>query len=150
MAYMNFMKRSDDVELTDPEKQLSVTERTIMDACDICMRLDASKETPSIEGWPISKVTVLLVDSRKENCWLLFGSVAQRVWSMIEKSVDEASQNPESTTKRKRISRRPVRDDPGLGEDTLKHLAFSAVKEAAGISIYFFSCGPFSCKCISF
>lgn len=137
LAYMNFMKRSDGAELIDPENQLSVTERTIMDACDICLRLDASKESPITEGWPVSKVTVLLVDSRNENCWLLLGSVVQGVWSMIEKSINEASQNLESATKRKRICKRPVRDDPGFDEDTLQHLAFLAVKETAGISIYF-------------
>ncbi|KAK4796793.1 hypothetical protein SAY86_029119 [Trapa natans] len=131
-AYMNWMKGSNDPELTDPEKQFSLTEKAIMDACDVCLRLDPSKETPITKGWPVSKVTVLLVDSRKESFWLQFGSIAQGVWSVIEKSTDEASQNQESTSKRKKICRRPVKDDPDFDEDTLRQLAFSAVKETAG------------------
>ncbi|XP_031385618.1 uncharacterized protein LOC116199403 isoform X3 [Punica granatum] len=135
LAYMDCMKISDGSVSHDPEKQLSLTEKTIMDACDICFSLDASKETPSIEGWPVSKVTVLLVDSQKENCWLVFGSLTEGVWCMIEKNVDESSQNAESTVKRKRITKRPLRDDPGVDEDALQRLAFLAVKEAAGIDM---------------
>ncbi|KAI9079351.1 hypothetical protein K1719_038650 [Acacia pycnantha] len=63
LAYMNFMQQCSEIELNDVEKQLSVVEKTIMDACDICMCLDASKNVPNIEGWPIAKVTVLLIDS---------------------------------------------------------------------------------------
>lgn len=84
LAYMKCLQRNDDAELVEPEKQLSLTEKTIMNACDLCMRLSASKDIPDIEGWSISEVAVFLVDSRKENCLLLFskgfGHCLKRMW----------------------------------------------------------------------
>ncbi|GAY62082.1 hypothetical protein CUMW_215040 [Citrus unshiu] len=77
LAHMKLLQRSNDSELDDPDKQLSVTEKKIMDACDISNSLDASKDIPSTEGWSISKVAVLLIDSRKENCFLKHSSMTE-------------------------------------------------------------------------
>lgn len=140
LAHMNFMQQSDETELNDVEKQLSVAEKMIMDACDICTCLDVSKNLPNIEGWPLSKVTVLLVDSEKENCFLLFGSITKGVWSVIEKDVDISSQSSEDTKgskftlKKKRVIRKPTKDKLNVDEAGLLQLGYSAVKEAAGNS----------------
>ncbi|XP_030536474.1 uncharacterized protein LOC115745196 isoform X1 [Rhodamnia argentea] len=139
LEYMKFMRKSDDAELIDPDKQLSLVEKTIMDACDLCMRLNASKDSPDIEGWAISEVIVFLVDSRKENCLLKFSSVTEGVWSLIEKDVDISNQSPEGMPelkryKKKRITKKPWRDDSGVNEDAMQQLAFSSVREAADIS----------------
>ncbi|KAF8014138.1 hypothetical protein BT93_H0086 [Corymbia citriodora subsp. variegata] len=136
LAYMKFMQKFDDAELLDPEKQLSLAEKTIMDACDLCMRLDASKDNPDMEGWLISQVAVFLVDSRKENCLLLF---SKGIWSLFEKDVDISYQSSEGMPdlkqyKKKRITKKPLRDDSGVNEDAMQQLAFSSVKEATDIS----------------
>ncbi|KAJ4723342.1 Aleurone layer morphogenesis protein [Melia azedarach] len=138
LAHLKLMQRSKDCELDDPETQLSVTEKTIMDACDICKSLDASKDVPCTEGWLISKIAVLLIDSRKEYCCLKFSSITQGVWSLIEKDVDVSSCFSEGTTegkhikKRIKVTRKSLRD--GVDEVFLQQTAFSAVKEATGIS----------------
>lgn len=138
LAYMKFMQKINEVELIDVEKQLSLTEKGIMDACDICNCLDASKNVPNIEGWPISKVSVLLIDSKKENCFLLFGSITEEVWSVVEKSIDTSSQNSDvpsetkNTYKRRRVIRKPAKDEVKVDEDRLLQVGYSAVKEATG------------------
>nr|GLL42698.1 uncharacterized protein LOC109161584 isoform X3 [Ipomoea trifida] len=73
--HMNCKSQSDSVELNDSENQFSITEKATQDACNLSSMLDASKANPIMEGWEISKVTVLLLDSKKENCFLRFGSV---------------------------------------------------------------------------
>uniref|UniRef100_A0A2P2K4W8 Uncharacterized protein MANES_04G042400 n=1 Tax=Rhizophora mucronata TaxID=61149 RepID=A0A2P2K4W8_RHIMU len=139
LAYMRLIRRSNDIELDDPEKQLSLTEKKIMDACDICMTLDASKSCPSIEGWPISKVSVLLVDTKKEKCMLQFGSSIQGVWSVIEKDIDvsvsnsKVSMNVKHVDKKKRIIKKPLREEFSTDEAALRQLAFSTVKETTGL-----------------
>ncbi|KAF5465331.1 hypothetical protein F2P56_015351 [Juglans regia] len=140
LAHMKLMQRSDDTELDDLEKQLSVTERTIMEACDISTKLDASKDVPNIEGWPMSKVSVLLFDYKKENCFLLFSSTTQGVWSVIEKDVDISNLNSEGQVeakqmnRKRRVIRKPSKEDPNVNESALLQLAYLAVKEATGIN----------------
>ncbi|BBG93598.1 hypothetical protein Prudu_001663, partial [Prunus dulcis] len=105
LPHMKFMQKPSDTELDDLEKQLSVTEKTIMDACNMSLRLDASKDVPNTEGWPISKVTVFLVDPKKENCLLLFSLITQGVWSVIEKDLDVAVHSSEDQTEAKHVNR---------------------------------------------
>jgi dGTP triphosphohydrolase len=69
-----------------------------MSSYDICTLLDASKKVPNIEGWPVSKVAVLLVDSKKENCFLRSCSITDGAWSLIEKDVDASNQISEATS----------------------------------------------------
>ncbi|KAL9431733.1 hypothetical protein AB3S75_026850 [Citrus x aurantiifolia] len=135
LVHMKLLQRSNDSELDDPDKQLSVTEKKIMDACDISNSLDASKDIPSTEGWPISKVAVLLIDSRKENCFLKHSSMTEGVFSLIEKDLDVSSCISEvmSEGKQKRKKIKVTRNffEDAVDEDTLQQVAFSAVKEAA-------------------
>ncbi|XP_028808434.1 uncharacterized protein LOC114763001 [Neltuma alba] len=139
LAYMNFMQQCGETELNDVEKQLSVVEKMIMDACDICMCLDAAKTVPNIEGWPIAKVTVLLIDCKKEKCFLLYNSITKGVWSVIEKDVDFSSQSYEDTKgakytlKKKRVIRKNTKDKLNVDEAGLLQIGYSAVKEAVGI-----------------
>lgn len=132
------MQQCSETELNDVEKQLSVVEKMIMDACDICMCLDASKNVPNIEGWPIAKVTVLLTDCKREKCLLLYNSITKGVWSVIEKDVDISSQNSEdtkgakSTLKKKRVIRKHTKEKSNVDEAGLLQVGYSAVKEAVG------------------
>nr|XP_027120465.1 uncharacterized protein LOC113737431 [Coffea arabica] len=132
MPHMKFTLQTDPVGLNDLENQLSVTEKAVMDACNISLSLDALKDVPSIEGWPISNVSVLLVDSEKENCVLLFGSVTKGVWSVIEKSINDFNIDLENTSEGKRISQTTTGEQ--LTESYFEQLASIAVKEATGIS----------------
>ncbi|KAL5784028.1 hypothetical protein ACOSQ2_006420 [Xanthoceras sorbifolium] len=137
LAHMKLLKRSNYAELDDMEKQLSLTEKTIMDACDISKSLDASKDVLSIEGWSISKVAVFLFDSRKEHCFLQFGSITKGVWSVIEKDMDASSCILEGTkgkhiNKKIKVTKKPLRDEMHNDEVCFQQVAFSAVKEATG------------------
>lgn len=138
LAHMTFMQMPSDTELDDLEKQLSVTERTIMDACEISTSLDASMGAPNTEGWPISKVTVLLVDSKKENCFLQFGSITQGVWSVIDKNLevrDHSSNDTRELThinKKKRFTGNSSRGELRIDETSCQKLAYSAITEATG------------------
>ncbi|KAL2332210.1 hypothetical protein Fmac_019791 [Flemingia macrophylla] len=123
------------------EEQLSLTEEKILNACKICRYLDASKNVPEIEGWPISKVAVLLIDSQKENCFLLFSSITEGVWSVIENDVDTFSQGSEVISaengarfKKRRVIKKPTKIVLNAEEDQILQIGYSAVKEAAGIN----------------
>ncbi|KAL2468886.1 hypothetical protein Fot_50462 [Forsythia ovata] len=94
-AFMKFTNQGESTELNDINDGLSVTEKAIRDACNISVVLDVSKDVPDTEGWPISKVAVLLIDSNKENCLLQFGSVTEGIWSLVEKELDESIINSE-------------------------------------------------------
>lgn len=115
-----------------------------MQACDISTTLDASREVPIIEGWPITKVTVFLVDSKKENCSLLFSSITQGVWSVIEKDVQISHQilgstmETNQTYKRKRVIQKSSRVDSRIDLTDYQQLAYLAVKEATGMLFPFF------------
>lgn len=142
MAYMDLMKRPSGTESSILKEPLSLTEKEIMDACHVSMSLDALTEFTVVKEWPILKVAVLLVDSRKENCFMKFGDITQGVWSIIEKDLSLSSHSPEAnlearhTSKRKRANERPMTDQMGAGEIGLQKVAFLAVKETEGI-------GPF-------
>ncbi|KAK6930583.1 hypothetical protein RJ641_004677 [Dillenia turbinata] len=140
MLYMKLMQASLDTELDHVDKQLSVTEKMIMEACDICTGLDASKDAPCIDGWKTSKVTVFLIDSRKENCFLLFSSITQGVWSVIEKALDIANGSsqgviePKLVYKKKKGTKKAVKEEGNNEEFGFRQIAFSVVKEMTGIS----------------
>ncbi|XP_061371715.1 uncharacterized protein LOC133314283 [Gastrolobium bilobum] len=91
LAYMQFMQKFNEAELIDMH--------------------------PNIEGWPISKVAILLIDSEKEFCFLLFGSITRGVWSVVEK-----------------VIRKPVIDELNVDEAGFLQVGYSAVKEATGIN----------------
>ncbi|KAK9009680.1 hypothetical protein V6N11_036209 [Hibiscus sabdariffa] len=139
--HMKFMLRTDDTEVIDLEKQLSLTEKAIQDACDIS-RMHASINVPSAKGLPVSKVSVLLIDKTKKNCTLLNGGITQGVNSLIEKDVNETCPSLDGSikvkqmSKRKRTSNKSLRDELDADECRFQQLAFSAVKEATkdGIS----------------
>ena len=140
------MQISKTSELDDLENNLSATEKGVMDACDVCTSLNASIDVPNTEGWPISKVAVFLVDSRKGNCVLLFSSITQGVWAVIEKDVDAGNHSLEDAkqiSRKKRTTKKSTRDETGCDEAGLQQLAFFAVKEATGmLSSYLRFCIP--------
>ncbi|RAL48333.1 hypothetical protein DM860_005757 [Cuscuta australis] len=131
--HMNCKPQSDSVELTDFEKQFSITERAIQDACNISLILDASQTNPAIEGWGISKVSVFLVDHSKEKCFLKFGLVNDGVWSVPEKDLSAPSRDSEHMNKRKRIGETSLTSEPNTSESRLQRLAFLAAQDATGL-----------------
>ncbi|PSR98312.1 Dentin sialoprotein [Actinidia chinensis var. chinensis] len=140
MGYMKLMHQSDYAELDDLEEQLSVTEKAIMNACDMSLVLGASKNATCIEGWPVSKVAVLLTDSSGGNCLLQFSCITNGVWSVIEKDHDVCSISSDSTVvgqkiyKRKRHTKKPLINDINSDEAGCREAALSAVKEVTGIN----------------
>ncbi|KAI7743469.1 hypothetical protein M8C21_011320 [Ambrosia artemisiifolia] len=119
--HMKYTCQSDNTVLDDPENQLSITEKAIMDACTVSetLRNASAKISNIIKEWKVTKVAVLLIDSKKENCFLQFNN---GVWSVIEKEV-----YPENK-KRKKIMVEYDKED-------LQKLAFLAVKEVAVYSL---------------
>ncbi|XVE81174.1 hypothetical protein DITRI_Ditri15bG0041600 [Diplodiscus trichospermus] len=136
MSHLKLMLRSDDTELSDLEKQLSLTEKAIKDACDISTNLDGSSNSLSAKEWPVSKVAVLLIDPMKEKCSLRNGSITEGVWSVFEKDVNESCWSSDGsiegkhTNKRKRIPNKQLQDELDADEGRYQQFAFSAVKEA--------------------
>lgn len=135
MSYMKFVNQSDPTSAKDMNNDLSVTEKAIQDACNISCTLDASKDTPSINKWLISKVSVLLLDSKKETCFLNYGSVTEGVWSLIEKCLELPTAEIEGTEERRkrRTSMRPVTVEQNDDDSGFQQLAFLAVKDAMGM-----------------
>ncbi|OEL29292.1 hypothetical protein BAE44_0009690 [Dichanthelium oligosanthes] len=66
---------------------LSVTDKAVVDACDIAEALDATKDSPEITMWPISRVAVLLLDQTKRKCLVEHGSETKGVLSFLEKDI---------------------------------------------------------------
>lgn len=138
LPYMKFTVRPNETDLVDVEEELSLTEKAITSSYDISMILDPSRSVPNIEGWLISKVAVLLVDGKMENCFLRFCSASGGVWSLVEKDVDTSSQVLEVTRdikctyQKRRVIKKSSKD--GLNEGRILEVGYSAVKEAAGNS----------------
>ncbi|KAM0894909.1 hypothetical protein ACQ4PT_024169 [Festuca glaucescens] len=76
---------------------LSVTDREGIQACEIAKELDATKDYPDIEMWPIGKVAVVLLDLTKKKCLIEYGADTKGVWSIIEKEYDAAAGISHST-----------------------------------------------------
>ncbi|XP_042404343.1 uncharacterized protein LOC121994340 [Zingiber officinale] len=119
LSFMKFTHKNVEHPL-DSDRQLSILEKEIMTACDIAATLDASENSPDMEGWPVSKVAVLLVDANHANCYLEFGSITQGIKSLPEKRLDKPIVN---TSK----SFESLKNDVSL-----KKLAFSAVQQKPG------------------
>ncbi|XP_060197299.1 uncharacterized protein LOC132626447 isoform X2 [Lycium barbarum] len=140
VSYMKFTNQSVTTGPKDIDKDLSVTEKAIQDACNISWALDASKDVPFMNEWLIAKVSVLLLDSKKENCWLLFSSVTEGVWSLLEKCLElptaeiEGQVEIKHLNKKKRTNMRPVTVEQKDDDSGFQQLAFIAVKDATGIS----------------
>ncbi|PIN13881.1 hypothetical protein CDL12_13486 [Handroanthus impetiginosus] len=134
-AFMKLMVENESVELNWAKNQLSLTEKAIKGACNIAAALDASKDVPNIEQWPVSKVVVLLIDSKKENCMLHFGTITQGVWSPIERELTDHGINLEISAEEKLGDKRK-RNNQNLStydHNTFLQLGYDAVKDIAGI-----------------
>ncbi|XP_020088168.1 uncharacterized protein LOC109710130 isoform X2 [Ananas comosus] len=137
LNYMKFMHNCNG-GLADLEKQLSITEKMVMDGCSISAALDASKSAPDMEKWPISKVAVFLINPTKETCLLQFSSVTKGVWSLVEKELGSpgevvvgGKQLKKHTSAEKKTANGSL-DKPC--EDELQRLAFSEVEYITGIT----------------
>ncbi|KAK6142716.1 hypothetical protein DH2020_023064 [Rehmannia glutinosa] len=134
ISFMKLTIESESMKSNIAENHLSVTEKAIKDACDIAVALDASRDFPNTDGWPISKVAVLLIDSKKEDCMLQFGAVTKGVWSLIEKELNESSINREISAEEKIGYKRKRNSLKASTYDTeFLQLAYDVVKDFNGI-----------------
>ncbi|KAI3936027.1 hypothetical protein MKX01_021457 [Papaver californicum] len=139
LEHMKFMQRCKSLS-NEPEDFLSPMKKAIQDACKISLSLDASKDAPCTEGWPISKVAIFLMDCMR-NCFLVHGSTTQGVWSLIEEANDYFSNKLEDKlekqkgNKKKKIRKWPLGGDMNADEVTYRRIAFSIVKEATVVWI---------------
>ncbi|KAK1318300.1 hypothetical protein QJS10_CPB04g01866 [Acorus calamus] len=119
---------------------LSVMEMMIMDACAVCTALDASKAAPNTEGWPVSKVVVLLIDPTKKNFLLQFCSITQGVWSPVEKRLDHTMEVAKDikTYKKKGTTKGTLGNESPYIKDIFLKIAYSAVKENTDHSSTYF------------
>ncbi|GMH08670.1 hypothetical protein Nepgr_010510 [Nepenthes gracilis] len=138
LPYLKLMRVAKYDELDDVEGQLSLTEKMIMDACDISKSLDSSKDVPITEGWPITKLAIFLVDNWKENCFLLHSAITQGVWSLIEKDLNALDQSTEHMSGarlvKKRITKKLQKENQNADETAMQQLAFTIVNNACGFS----------------
>ncbi|VVA90140.1 unnamed protein product [Arabis nemorensis] len=111
-ALMQHLKESSG-DCGDSE-QTSLLEKVIVDACSLSMSLDASSDLSILKKWPIKKVAVLLVDSKKNTCYLQHSSITQGVWSLLEKEKTVGGDKSE--------------------EVMFQKVAFAAIKEATGVN----------------
>lgn len=134
MSYMKFMNQSDLTSSKDMNNDLSVTEKAIQDACNISCALDASKDVPAINKWLISKVSVLLLDSKKETCYLFYSLVTDGVWSLIEKCLELPTAEIEGMVEgiKRQTSMRSVTVEQKDDDSCFQQLAFLAVEDATG------------------
>lgn len=144
IAFMKIMKDCKLQELNGTEDRLSVTEKAIKDACNIALGLDAARDVPYIEGWPISKLAVLLIDLKKENCMLQSGAFTEGAFSLIEKELNESS-IPRELSAGNKVCTKRKRDDLELSTSNTKLLqqGYDIVKDVTGmafiISVYVYS-----------
>ncbi|KAF3789949.1 hypothetical protein EJ110_NYTH05510 [Nymphaea thermarum] len=125
--------------------QKTITEKMIMEAFDVCNGLNALASLPRKDSWPVSKVSVLLVDTAKQNFLLEFGSVIHGVWSLIEKDITTAAthasgQNDleKQITPAKKIFRGTTQSKQAsspvtLDEEALLQVAHSACNDKTGL-----------------
>ncbi|CAH8312949.1 unnamed protein product [Eruca vesicaria subsp. sativa] len=100
-------------------EQTVLLEKVVVDACSLSDSLGASSDISSLKKWPISKVAVLLVDSKKTCCYLQHSSITQGVWSLLEKPIEREITSAAG----------------GQNEEAIfQKVAFSAIEEATGIN----------------
>ncbi|KAK8970352.1 hypothetical protein KSP40_PGU010946 [Platanthera guangdongensis] len=133
LKYMNAMYKSD--MSSDLDEPLSITERMIMDACNVSLALDASKKAPDMNGWPISKVAVFLIDPSKEYCLLRSSGKTQAIMSIVEKDLETPLVlDTKNILQTKTNANGSSHDKINCIEDILQEAAFSVVEKEMGIS----------------
>ncbi|CAA6660135.1 unnamed protein product [Spirodela intermedia] len=129
LTYMKCMQGPK--ELPSSIDQFSISEKMIWEACSICTGLEMLIDAQILRSWSISKVVVLLVDHTMMNCFLLYSSITQGVWSLIEKDADlpfgdSLNLAPIDVSSEKKKTATDHEND-------LLQFAFQAVKEKTGI-----------------
>ncbi|CAM0952402.1 unnamed protein product [Alopecurus aequalis] len=115
---------------------LSVADRKAIQACEIAAQLDATKDYPDMQIWPIAKVAVLLLDPTKKKCLIQYGADTQGVWSIIEKEYDAAARISHSTNQPAGQDLTNGRTFCALdGPFLLQQLALSEVERRTGMKV---------------
>lgn len=142
IAHMKYTQQADLTESDGTEAHLSITEKAIKNACKIALALTSLKDFSHVEKWPVSKVSVLLIDSKKDKCLMSYNTITNGVWSVIEKCLNSADLSLEGpskskpTNKKKRKAGNELTGEPIDGELAYQRIALSAVKEATGEPLY--------------
>ncbi|KAF8780830.1 hypothetical protein HU200_000777 [Digitaria exilis] len=111
---------------------LSATDKAVVDACDIAEALDATKDSPEMTMWPISKVAVLLLDQTMKKCLLEHGSETKGVMSFLEKDINSAlgdSHGSDLSVQESSNKSVPLSSEPFV----LQQIAYSEVELKTGI-----------------
>ncbi|KAF3573166.1 hypothetical protein F2Q69_00063766 [Brassica cretica] len=135
----HFKESGEDVVL---EQQTVLLEKVIVDACSLSMSLDASSDFSSLKKWPIKKVAVLLVDSKKTCCYLQHSSITQGVWSLLEKAAAAEGQNEEAIFQK--VAFEAIKEATGINHKDVvileRHLVPSLSKEKTTAKFYIMKC----------
>ncbi|KAM0831717.1 hypothetical protein ACQ4PT_065344 [Festuca glaucescens] len=134
LAYLTLVQEREDN--SGKEERLSATDIAAVQACEIAVELDASKASPDMEMWPISKVAILLLDPTRKKCLIEYGAITKGVCSIIENEFDAAAGIPHTTsqlvgqesTKKRNFG---TLNDPYL----LQQLALSEVECRTGVEV---------------
>lgn len=137
IAFMKMMKESEPQVMYGTEDRLSITERAIQCACDTALGLDASRDFPKMEGWPIYKLTVLLIDSKKENCILQSDAVTEGALSLIQKELSVSIIPPELSAGNK-VGNKRRRDNLLTFNTEFLQLGYDVVKDVTDMAIIMF------------
>ncbi|KAF7088351.1 hypothetical protein CFC21_091472 [Triticum aestivum] len=106
-------------------QRLYTCDTAALQACEIAKGLDASKDSPDMTAWPISKVAVLLIDPERKKCLI---EHTQGVWSFIE--FDEACSSDMIAVWKSANKRTYAAVD---GANTPRELALSEVERRTGM-----------------
>jgi len=110
-----------------------VTDKAIIDACDIAEALDPTKDSPEMIMWPISRIARMLLNRTKKACLLEHGSQTKGVWSIFEKDISS-----DMLVQRSCIKSTALPSEPYM----LQRIAYSEVEPKTGwcyIHFYGFS-----------
>ncbi|PKU70133.1 hypothetical protein MA16_Dca020623 [Dendrobium catenatum] len=135
--YMKFMCNGTR-SFEDDQDQMSITEKFVMNACDICTALNASIDSCNINEWAISKVAVFLVDAAKEKCLLKNGHIILGSWSLVEKDLEKPIEKSACSLDMNYAfkNRRTANESDKCNgiEDFLQEFAYSIVEQDMGIT----------------
>ncbi|KAG8057392.1 hypothetical protein GUJ93_ZPchr0002g25186 [Zizania palustris] len=133
LAYSNMVHKHE--KSSGEAEALSLTDKAALDACKIAEALDATKDSPDMAMWPISKVAVLLLDLTRKRCLIENGFVNKGVRAFLEKGIGSSiidehnSLQPGGQNLKNNVAPHPLD-----GPYSLQKLAFSEVERRTGIA----------------
>ncbi|CAH2038798.1 unnamed protein product [Thlaspi arvense] len=146
-ALLPHFKASSEAERYGDSEHTVLLEKVIADACSISMSLDESSDFSVLKKWPIRKVAVLLVDSKKSHCYLQHSYITKGVWSLLEKTIEKektaaGDQNEESIFQK--VAFAAIKESTGVNHNDFvileRHLVYSLSEEKTATRFYIMKC----------